>query len=565
MNRLQRFFFRLAGGRVQQLTREHRRMERALAQYMNSAVQAAAKGKAGNWNGIASNRDEDAANKEYLQALADVLQRSQDLDVNNPDLRGFHRARTAQIVGAHVRFKSAPVDTEVNVPAADLQKIAAQIDRVRQLHSKDGGFDSTGHNFSEGLQQVRAVLTAMIHGCCLIHRVWRPQNRMAPLSLELIPGVRISTPIDRQADPKISYGIEYSDEHRTRVVAFHVRRVSQTRGDAFVPDFKWDRLPIDDCSLLSLVEPAGMDRAMPLSVACVRMLRNRGEFMESTVSSARAQAKYYAVQESAPGSNPYNDAEDDADGQSYDANGMPIFSTTLGDVCMLYTKPGAKVNWNSARLPEPNFKDFMEVTDNRMSRGLVSSKSRFTREVNSSWAGGRLEDQQDDPIIDQYRAAMVSAWHRVNVWFLDALWLTGTVKMPGYSSASQIFWSEFRAEFPAKLDVNPQDTMGSIEKGYMLRIKNPIKECERAGTDLETSAEEWAKSYKILEDAEKKYGLKPGTLTPLLSGKALSTAAGADVVPPEPSTEPDPGGDPPETPPRKKVPVNRLRFGVNHA
>ena len=140
--------------------RESAKLHRIVKRY-SSAIQAAQRGGAGpGWSGINSNRDEDAANKEYLTALADVLQRSQDLDVNNPDLRGFHRARTAQIVGAHVRFKSAPRPSEIGVSADDLVKITGEIDRVRDLHSRTGGFDSTNHNRSEGEQQERAIITA---------------------------------------------------------------------------------------------------------------------------------------------------------------------------------------------------------------------------------------------------------------------------------------------------------------------------------------------------------------------------------------------------------------------
>lgn len=527
MNLLGRILDRVTGRHADQ--RHSKAMRRAMAaRYGVSNIDAAKTGGGSpGWTGTNSTHNEDAANKEYMQALPTVLQRSQDLDVNNPDLRGFHRARVAQIVGSHVKFKANPHPGEVGVHSDKLIGIKTELNRIRELHSRTGGFDSTNHNRSEGVQQVRAWLTAVIHGSCLIHRVWRPENKVLPLSIELIPGVRISTPIDRQGDPKLSYGIEYEDTHRTRVVAYHVRRVSNGIGDSFVPDFVWDRIPVEDASLLELIEPAGMDRSMPLAVATVRMLRNRGEMVESAVASARAQSKIYAAIECAPGASPWDVAAGDADQEGADAR-LAGFSS-LGDVQAYYTMAGEKVNWNSAHLPQPDFKGFMDVTDSRLSRGLSSSLSRFTRNVNSSWAGGRLEDQQDDPIIDQYRQSFIDAWQRVNEWFVEAVWLTSAVDLPNYSTATAMYWAECRAQFPGKLHINPQDTMAARETGYRLRTQTPQQSCEEDGKDLESNLRQWAEAMQAAKKYEEEYGLPEGSLNYLISGATLSTAAGEEV------------------------------------
>jgi len=522
------------------------------------AIQAARSGQGG-YVGISSNRDEDAANKENQKSLAEVLQRSQDLDVNNPDLRGFHRARTAQIVGAHVKFKAAPKFDEVKVDKDKLLEISGQIDHLRHLHSRSGGFDSTGKNRSEGTQQVRAVLTALINGSCLIHRVWRPENPILPLSLELIPGVRISTPIDRQGDPLLSYGIEYADEHRSKIVAYHVRRVSKTVGDQFVPDFAWDRLPVEDCSLLELPDAAGLDRAMPLSVACVRMLRNRGEFLESAVETARAQAGIYAHIECAAGADPWGVAADDAaegGDDAIDQSGMTAGFVDMGAVKAIYGAAGEKINWNSAKLPDPDFVGFNDVADERLSRGLSSSKSRFTRRVNNSWAGGRLEDQQDDPIIDTYRECFVAAWQQVNVWLLEAVWLTGKVDLPNYSGLTRTLWAEFRAQFPGKLHINPQDTMQARQLGFALRTLTPQQACEEDGKDFRENLKQWAEATKLTRDAEKAAGLDEGSLDIRVFGGVLAPLDGTDAV-----REPD--GDEAEQPTDRfrssRTPRTRLR------
>jgi len=543
VNPLRSIFRTVTGARVRELEKKLKRTQRVAM----GAIQAARTG-AGGYRGIDSNRDEDAANKESQRSLAEVLQRSQDLDINNPDLRGFHRARTAQIVGAHVRFKASPKPEEVGVDPAKLLEIAGRIDHLRHLHSRTGGFDSTGKNRSEGTQQSRSVLTALIHGSCLIHRVWRPENPILPLSLELIPGVRISTPIDRQGDPLLSYGIEYADEHRSKVVAYHVRRPSKSVGDSFVPDYTWDRLPAADCSLLELPEAAGMDRSMPLAVACVRMLRNRGEFLEAAVESARAQAGIYAHTEVAAGADPWQAAADDAaeGGESAaDPDGVLAGFVDMGPVKMLYGAAGEKVNWNAARLPDPDFVGFNDVADERLSRGLSSSKSRFTRRVNSSWAGGRLEDQQDDPIVDQYREAFCAAWQKVNVWLLEAIWLTGAIDLPNYSGATRVLWEEFRVQFPGKLHINPVDTMQARQLGFSLRTITPQQACEEDGRDFREQMKGWAEATKITREAEKAAGLEEGSLDIRVFGGVLAPLDGSDNAQGGNADDGDKAGAPP--------------------
>ena len=527
-----------------------RREIRKLTKQRNYAITAARAGQGG-YVGIRSNRDEDAANKENQLSLAEVLGRSQELDVNNPDLRGFHRARTAQIVGSHVKFKSSPNPEEVGLTPAQVLSISGQIDRIRALHSRTGGFDSTGKNRSEGTQQGRAMLTAMVNGSCLIHRVWRPENPILPLSLELIPGVRISTPYDRMGDPKVSYGVEYADEHRTRVVAYHVRRVSKTRGDSFVPDVTWDRLPIEDCSLLELPDVAGLDRSMPLSVACVRMLRNRGEMLEAAVESARAQAGIYAFMKQPEGADPWQVAADDAaegGDNAIDQSGATAGFVDLGAVKALYGIPGEEINWCAAKLPDPDFTGFNDVADERLSRGLSSSKSRFTRRVNNSWAGGRLEDQQDDPIIDTYREAFVAAWQKVNVWLLEAIWLTSKVQLPTYAGDTRTLWAEFRAQFPGKLHINPQDTMQARQLGFALRTLTPQQACEEDGKDFRENVKQWAEATAIVRQAEKAAGLDEGSLDIRVFGGVLAPLDGT-----EPAAQAEPDGD------EKAAPANGYR------
>lgn len=510
---------------------------------------AASKTQGQSWPGITTSYGDDSLNRAYLQDLADVQSRAQDIDVNNPDIHGFNRTRTAQVLGAGVQFKLAPHSSEVGLDHDALLAITQQVNRLRRIHSRMGGFDASGLRRSEGKQQERAFLTALVLGSCLIHRVWRTDSgHKLPLSIELIPGSRISTPYDRMGDPKVSYGVQYADEHRSRVVGWHVRRVSKTIGNSFIPDYEWDFIPVEDGSLLSLTEIAGIDRALPLSTSTVRMLRNRGEFLESAVESARAQAQHYAVTECAENADPYAVASDDAS-ETDDSEAVPVGFTRLGSVQMLYTAHGEKVNWAAAKLPDPDLPGFMGVTDERIARGLVSSLSRFTRHVNGSWAGGRMEDQQDDPIIEQYRDAFVSAWERVNEWFIDAIWLTDAVKLPGYSVKTAAVWCEFRAQFPGKVHINPQDTMKARELGYALRTMTPLRACEEDGLDLRENLREWGQAIKMAREIEKEFSLEEGELDYLLSGRYTATTWNEVSEPQKETPEPE----------QRTQPVNRIR------
>ena len=345
-------------------------------------------------------------------------------------------------------------------------------------------------------------------------------------------------------DPLVSYGVKYSDEHRTRVVGWYVRRESKTIGNSFVPDYKWDFIPVEDGSLLSLTEIAGIDRALPLSTSTVRMLRNRGEFLESAVESARAQATHYAVTQCAEGQDPYAVAEDDAAEEV--AAGGPMGFTNLGNVQMLYTLHGEDTKWSSSKLPEPDLQAFMGATDERLARGLVSSLSRFTRHVTSSWAGGRMEDQQDDPIIAQYREAFVSAWEVVNEWFLEAIYLTDAVKLPGYSSETAALWCEFRAQFPGKVHINPQDTSKARILNLGMRNTTPQRCAEEDGLDLRENLREWGQAITMCREIEKEFKLDEGELDFLLQGQFSPASSVEEAEPDKAATEPPP-------------PVNRMR------
>jgi len=558
--------FGVSESRLQKLREQNRRLAGQLSRFNRATNWANGGGSFGSVTAANHNRsgagwpglpqDEDAANTEYMRSLGEVIQRASNLDVNNPDVHGFTRTRCAQIIGAGVDFKFSPKFKEVGISAAQAVAVGEQVDRLRKIHSRVGGFDSTGYRRSEGKQQERVILTAFITGCCLIHRVARAgRDAVAPMSLELIPGSRISTPYDRAGDPLISYGVQYTDEHRTEVAGFHVRRVSKTVGNQFVPDYCWDFLPIVDCSLFMLTEQAGMDRSMPATLPVVRMLRNRGEAIESSCESFRRQSKLWGVTELAPNDNPFLRAQDDADetitptggfpqvGGQVSYNQMPAGFASVGDgVEMLYCLNGEKVTLTAGSLPSPDFEGFMRVTDSRAARGLVCANSTFTRTVDSSWASGRMEAAQDDPIIDQYRDIFVSCWERVNEWFVESLWLAGVVELPGYSVVTRKFWCEFRAEFPGKVSINPVQTAEADQSDLMSMKTSPIRLAEREGTTHREIAREFAYAWLIDREVEKEMGIPENTLGVLYKTRTVSSASGAEITG-DPVAPNDPAGD----------------------
>ena len=494
----------------------------------------------GSWMGMPA--DEDAANKEYAFDRIAIMQRAQDLHVNNPDVGGFNIMRVGQISGPGVHFKHAARAGELELTDDQLDAISEQIDRLRQLHSENGGFDAQKGCRWEGKQQERALLTMLVYGACLIHRVASNDPRsVLPFSIELIPGSRISTPHDKLGDPLVSFGVRYADNHRTKVAGYYVRRVSMTIGNSFVPDYDWDFLPEADCSLLELTEPGGIDQALPLCARTMRMLRNRGEFIEAAVEAARAQSGYLAITQVAPGVNPWDMAQDDRQAKAAFRSIGPV--NVGGGVSVLYDLNGQKTTMNTAHLPEPDFAAFWDITDQRIARGNGASVSAFTRKVLNSFAGGRLERQQDDPILDQYRLALRAAWHRLNGWLLESIWLAGLVDLPGYSERTRHLWNQFRAEFPETPDINPQDTATANETNLMLGKTSPQRLIEKSGADPAMVLDERGRWLLATTKKEQELKLPDGSLSILYRGRALTSMAGDDIGAPTPTPEPQPGAD----------------------
>jgi hypothetical protein len=508
--------------------------------------------------------NEDAQNQEYLDALDEVIQRAQNLDVNNPDLGGFHVIRTAQIVGAGVTWKHSPRPDEIDMETDAAAEVSVKINRLRQLHSDTGGFDSTGKGRSEGKQQERAVKTMLVTGGCLIHRVAKLNPATGiEFSLELIPRSRITTPYEKYGNTLVNHGVRYSDAHRTEVVGYYVRRVSTSIGNSFMPDFTWDLLPIEDCSLLEITEQAGLDAALPLSVRCVKQLRNQGEMIESIIEGARAHSRTFGVTTCAPGDNPFNRAQDDSDF----INSQGVGFTDLGEgVRMLYNQAGEETTWKTAVLPGPDYKGFTEVSNGRLARGLNSSLSSFTREVSNSFSAGKMEEGQDQPILAQYRESFLCAWRKVNGWFTEAVWLADAVEMPGYSTATAIYWSQYAAVFFGKVQINPMQGMQAREKGMMLRTVTPQLAAAEDGRDHEENMRQWAAHIKLQGKIEKEFGIPAGSLDVLFAGRALTTQAGADITPEtqQIDTE-DPDSQPANGKPKPSMNGVHLRLnGVNH-
>ena len=478
-------------------------------------VAAKTSGGSSTWNGTS-----DDFNKEYLDAIIPVVQKSQDLDVNNPDVRGWNRQRTSQCIGKMVNWKCAFRGDEVGVDPQEAHDKGLRINRYRQIHSRVGGFDASGRKRTEAKMQETSFLTMLVQGCCLVHRVGkkRPMG-LVSMALEIIPGIRIETPRDRLGDPLISFGIQYTDDRRTEIEGFHVRKPNRSIGAGnMIWDFQYDFVPVEDAALMALTEIAGLDRSLPATVALVRTLRNKGEFAESAVASARAQAKRFAAIKVESGANAWDRADDDNQQELPDsstAETNPVGTVTMGDVELLYLNSGEDYIEHAATLPGPDFPGFMGYMDERCARGLNTSKSRFTRTVDSSYSAGRQEEQHDEPAVDQLRECFAIAWQRVHEWFMDAVYLAGLEDFPNYAS-TRAYWTEARITPPGKEHINPVDTMTARRMGYALRTLTPQQACEADGKDFESNVREWGEAIKLIRQIEKDMGLEEGVLDVLL-------------------------------------------------
>lgn len=492
-------------------------------------IQAAARNNGmEKWAGLR----EDYAAQEYVQAIYDVMARGYDLHFNCADIRGHHQGRTARNIGKGVVWRVELRPEEVGLSPEQALATAELLNRLRELHSQSGGMDAQGKGRSEGILQIIAFLTHMVCGGCLIHRVWRPSSsRALPLALELIPGSRISTPYKEMGNPLISFGVEYADEYRSQVVGYHVKRVPQSIGNSFINLPEWDFIPIEDAAFLELLEPAGIDRSLPDIVAITRLVFNRGELIERTVECARAHSNIHAVVEAAAGQNPYDNASDAADGADpSDCGFQPEGWTMVDGVKMFYTFNGEKVTFNNATMPQPDFKGFNEICDSRLTRGLNTRQSELTRKVDTSYSGGMQERQIDNPNVEQMRENFVCQWNKVHAWFLDACFIAaGSVAMPGYSSATALFWNQARKQFPGEVPLNPVDHRNAQKLALAMGLTSEIQECEADGDDYEKVQREKAKAWAIRRKVEAEFKLPPNTLEPLADLPEVKTEIADDA------------------------------------
>lgn len=457
----------------------------------------------------------DDYNREYAEARDTVVARVQDLDVNNPDIRGWHRRRIAQLIGKGLQFKAIIRPDETGLSSDQCAELNQKINHLRDLHSRSFGFDAAGRGRCEGKLMEKSGISLVTHGEVLVHKVYlNSPGRVSPLALEIIPATRLQTPHDKFADPKVSNGILYSDDRRTRVVGYYVYKPSKSMANTMVKDYAYDYLPADDVVLMQLTELAGIDRSLPAAVACVRMIRNKGEFIEAAVETAKVQSKRSGFVEVAENASPYNVASDDKqqEGETSEFELNTVGSITVGGTDLMYLSHGEKFINNAAKLPDPDYKGFIDVADERLARGLCTSKSRFTGAVTGSYSAGRQEEQQDEPVAAQLLQTIVDGWQRVHCWFVESLYLTGAIELPGYSSETALYFHQARAQAPGKVHINPVDTAAARQIGYGLRTLTPQQACEQDGVDLVDNLTQWGEALKHARDTEIKFGLPVGTL-----------------------------------------------------
>lgn len=460
----------------------------------------------------------DELNRDYAVATSAVIAKSQDLDVNNPEMRGFHRQRTAQAIGKGLAYKCAFRGAEVGLSDPDAHALALRINRLREIHSNMGGFDATGAGETEAKKQERALLTALVTGTCLIHKVWKTgRDRLLPLAIELIPGSRIETPPFKQGDVKVSYGFEYSDERRSEIVAAWVRKPARTvGGGGLVFDYtesSYLRIPIEDFAMIRLTEQAGIDRAMPICVALAQTLRVKNDFAEKILKCAHVQASDAVTIEVEAGANAWTRADDDAETGTNvsDADGLNVPFVEVDGVRYLYLNPGEKRSGVGVQLPQPDLPGFWDIMNSRCAAGVNASKSRWTRNVDNSYSAGSREDQQDFPVIDQLRESFFIAWEKVHGWFMDACVLSGQIQLADYATKRH-FWVQSRVTPPREMHLNPVDARNAQRIGLALGIVSPQIVCESEGYDYEDIQYARAEAMVINRRIENEKGLPHGSL-----------------------------------------------------
>ena len=500
------------------------------------AVQAGANARGASvWVGTS-----DDYNRDYLIDRERIIARCQDVDTNNPDVHGWVRMRAAQTIGARgLRFKAVFNAEALGWTPQQASDTAAELNSLRDTWSRAGNCDLTGQARSEEKLQEIAFMTGLVQGDCLVHRVWDTDaGESLDLDLEIIPGWRIQTPIDKYGDPTISFGVQYNDTRRTKVKGYWVRLPNLSLpANSFVWDFAYQFIPLEDASLFRITEIAGLDRSLPAITSPMRALRNKNEFADSALAAARVQSKRAIAVNVEAGANAWQRAADDAQqtGTSDPVEPAPVGLAVVGDTEVWYGNPGETYANMAAAMPGPDFTGFMAYHDMRCARGLNTSISRFTRQVDNSYSGGRIEEQIDDPAVGQLRESFIICWSKVHRWFVEAAYLAGAVKLPGYTKENAYKFYQYRCQPPGKEHINPVDTANARKLGYALRTLTPQQACEEDGHDLGENLRQFAHALKLARDIEKEEGLEPGALDFILASPKEQITGTADNKPVPPA------------------------------
>jgi capsid protein len=499
--------------------------------------------------------------REVAQDRDLAIGRCEQAYYNNGLYRGVVRNRRTRTLGAELRCRAAiRAESVPGLAAEEIKRLNREITRRYREWADSGECDASGLCRPLGTLQGLAMIDSEVRGACLVHVVYRPQNRTVPIAIELISGRRMRRPVGQMADPGVTpppaalvneSGVEFADVEHTRVVAYW----AMVRDGYTELTYRFRRFSADRCRLLLTEQLVGVENAFPRDCAAIRPLHNLSQMNQEMLEAARALAKSPMTISTDGTVRPAEIIAALSTGTDEVQPGIEPREQAVNDIDGLYTQvlpAGATAERHSASLPAPDYPGFTRVQMRAAAAAADVSYARLSREPDGSYSSGRQAEQNDQPQIETDRRNFCAVVMGL-VWreFVAALWAYDLVPMPGFADYRDAY-STFDYTPPPMPSINPVDDVTAARSRREAGLTSESEEVEAAGDSYDETLERQAADYVARRQTERAYGLPPLTLEPKNRQGALTTdptpAAGGDPAS-DPQVIQESGGDPQVTVP----------------
>lgn len=297
-----------------------------------------------------------SADEDILSDLADLRERSRDLNRNNGIAAGATGTVVTNVVGSGIKPQSQISAETLGISTDKALELQHQIETAWTRWKINA--DSTNRLDFDDIQALcqRQILE---NGEILILPLMIDERRPFSLALELIEADRLDTPPNKLADMNFRSGVEIGT--RGQPVAYHIKRTHPgdlTVGITSIDDYKriqaWNSFGRPNVFHLFHQTRPGQSRGVPWFAPAMEVFKNMAEYMETELVAARVAACYALLITS---SSPYDMGVQAAGGET-DAEGKPVEYLEPGII--KYLSQGENVTSFTPNRPGNTFEPFIE-------------------------------------------------------------------------------------------------------------------------------------------------------------------------------------------------------------